>query len=64
MSLSHHISRTRRRQFALDEMAKRGNITRSLAGVMREICTLPKRMADAMTIAPRCRSRPPATGSV
>ena len=44
---------TRRRlQFALDEMAKRGSITRSLAGVMRQTYDLPNRMADAMAAAP------------
>ena len=45
--------RTRRRlQIALDIMADRGQITRSLAGVMREAYDLPNRMADAMAAAP------------
>ena len=45
--------RTRRRlQIALDIMADRGQITRSLAGVMRQAYALPKRMSEAMTAAP------------
>ena len=44
---------TRRRlQFALDEMAHRGIISHSLAGVMRQAYDLPNRMADAMAAAP------------
>ena len=49
--------RTRRRlQISLDEMAYRGVITRSLAGVMREAYALPQRMAEAATAAPDAQS--------
>ena len=49
--------RTRRRlQIALNIMADRGQITRSLAGVMREAYALPKRMTEAMTAAPDAQS--------
>ena len=48
---------TRRRlQFALDEIAHRGIITHSLAGVMRQAYDLPNRMADAMAAAPDAES--------
>ena len=46
----------RRLQIALNIMADRGQITRSLAGVMREAYALPKRMTEAMTAAPDAQS--------
>ena len=52
--------RTRRLQIALNIMADRGQITRSLAGVMREAYPLPNRMAagHVRRSSPRTRLRP------